>query len=381
MEALVETADAHPEAGAVGGKVLFPDGRLQSAGMILWSNALASEPWAGETPASTAFDHVRAVDYCGTSSLLVRATAWDAIGGLDERFYPLYYVDTDLGMALRRLGLVVLCQPSSRIRHHQGASGSHRFRSFVAERNRLLFIQKWDFALAEYGPYEPTSPDAVEQAAARAQSFAETCRGNPLTASGPPSGRALFDPVLQDLALQKSYVALLSKTLDEVEQDRARWQNAAASASDRYLVGTTLRFGHDGEAFRYQVTGHHAPEEWGAWIGHDPLKILLPMAGALDGPLTVVLEALHFLNEKRVASPMRVVVNGETLLRTDERRAGPQRYGLALPSAILPSSGHLLIEVEPTDARSPAETGSSDDERPLSIGMVSLTIQESPVVT
>src|SRR5262249_48188543 len=39
LEALVDTADAHPEAGAIGGKVLFPDGRLQNAGMILWSDA------------------------------------------------------------------------------------------------------------------------------------------------------------------------------------------------------------------------------------------------------------------------------------------------------------------------------------------------------
>jgi O-antigen biosynthesis protein len=39
LEALVETADAHQEAGAVGGTVLFPDGRLQNAGMILWQDA------------------------------------------------------------------------------------------------------------------------------------------------------------------------------------------------------------------------------------------------------------------------------------------------------------------------------------------------------
>jgi len=44
MEALVETADAHPEAGAVGGKVLYPNGRLQLAGGILWRNAFASPP-------------------------------------------------------------------------------------------------------------------------------------------------------------------------------------------------------------------------------------------------------------------------------------------------------------------------------------------------
>lgn len=88
MEALVEAADAHPEAGAIGSKILFPDGRLQNAGAILWSNALTSSRWAGEAPEPGAFNHLEIVDYCGTSSLLVRASAWDAVGGLDEEFFP-----------------------------------------------------------------------------------------------------------------------------------------------------------------------------------------------------------------------------------------------------------------------------------------------------
>ena len=49
LEALVESARTHPEAGAVGGKVLFPDGRLQNAGMILWRDGITSLG-AGITP-------------------------------------------------------------------------------------------------------------------------------------------------------------------------------------------------------------------------------------------------------------------------------------------------------------------------------------------
>jgi len=114
LEALVETADAHPEAGAIGGKAILPDGRLQHAGFILWRDSSSSPPWVGRAPAPTAFDRVRPVDFCGSSSLLVRATAWDTVGGLDERFYPAYYVDTDLCMALRQHRFIVLYQPASR---------------------------------------------------------------------------------------------------------------------------------------------------------------------------------------------------------------------------------------------------------------------------
>lgn len=191
LEALVSTADSHPEAGAVGGKVLHPDGLLQSAGMILWSDAATSSPWVGAAPPPTAFDRVRAVDYCGTSSLLVRADVWDAVGGLDERFYPAYYVDVDLAMAIRQRGLVVLYQALSRIRHHRSASMGPRFRSFVAERNRRRFLTKWSSALREHEPREEGSPAAIGRAIERAAS--RRIRG-PLS-SRPPRQR--LDPALQ----------------------------------------------------------------------------------------------------------------------------------------------------------------------------------------
>ena len=105
--------------------------------------AAPSPPWVGRAPAPTAFDRLRPVDFCGSSSLLVRATAWDTVGGLDERFYPAYYVDTDLCMALRQHRFIVLYQPASRIRHHQSASTTPRFREFLFQHNRQLFLEKW----------------------------------------------------------------------------------------------------------------------------------------------------------------------------------------------------------------------------------------------
>jgi GT2 family glycosyltransferase len=175
MEALVETADVHPEAGAIGGKVLYPDGRLQWAGAILWQKAICSKPWAGNAPPPTAFDRLRAVDFCGTSSLLVRASLWDFIGGLDEQFYPVYYVDADLAMAIRKLGFVVLYQPDSRIRHHQAASTNPSFRNFLLDRNQHLFLKKWGAALDKHEPYE-NSPAAIERAMSRAEAYADQCR-------------------------------------------------------------------------------------------------------------------------------------------------------------------------------------------------------------
>jgi len=214
MEALVETADAHPEAGAIGGKVLHFDGRLQWAGGILWREAICTWPWAGEAPAPTAFDRLRTVDFCGTSSLLVRAALWDFVGGLDERFYPVYYVDVDLAMAMRKLGFLVLYQPNSCIRHHQGGSTKLDFKTFLINRNRLLFLDKWGAAMENQEPYASDSPDAVGRGIARAELFADQCRPKSNMIVEPPARSKSFNATEQDSrcieksrALKNAYAA------------------------------------------------------------------------------------------------------------------------------------------------------------------------------
>jgi O-antigen biosynthesis protein len=237
MEALVETADAHPEAGAIGGKVLHPDGRLQWAGGILWRTAICSKPWVGEAPAPTAFDRLRAVDFCGTSSLLIHAALWDFVGGLDEQFYPVYYVDVDVAMSTRKLGFVVLYQPNSRIRHHQAASSDPGFREFLLHRNRLLCVEKWGAALENHEPYERDSPAAVERALARAEIFASRCRhtGNMIIEY---SGR----PKTFNAAEQHSRHVEKSRTLQEAYAAHQVRRSRRIFVRDvaRSLMGTKL---------------------------------------------------------------------------------------------------------------------------------------------
>ncbi len=239
LEALVDTVDTYPEAGAVGSRVLHPDGRLQSAGMILWRDATTSLPWVGDEPGADAFPESRPVDYCGTSSLLIRASAWDAVGGLDERFYPVYYVDVDLAMGLRQAGFVVLYQPRSVIRHHQGGSASsERWRHWVCARNRLLFLEKWASALEEHEPAEPGSVEAIRRAIARAEAAADQRRN-----AEPPelaATSATFDAEEQqkrltrsNRELQRAYSAHLTSILEDMEADRNRWRDLAESRRSR----------------------------------------------------------------------------------------------------------------------------------------------------
>jgi len=124
LASLVAAADELPEAGAVGGVVLDPDGSFQLAGALVWADGLTS-------PASTGPPTARlAVHFAPTNSLLVRTALVDASGGLDEHFYPAYYVDVDLCLSLWTLGWSVVVEPRARVRHYRGSSSSPEKRAF-----------------------------------------------------------------------------------------------------------------------------------------------------------------------------------------------------------------------------------------------------------
>jgi N-acetylglucosaminyl-diphospho-decaprenol L-rhamnosyltransferase len=79
--------------------------------------------------------------------MAIRATAFDAIGGFDERF-PLYFEENDF---LRRVRGEVLYVPSARCRHlyNQSAAGSPEAALFYA-RSELLYLRKWGGAFAKH---------------------------------------------------------------------------------------------------------------------------------------------------------------------------------------------------------------------------------------
>jgi len=173
-EALLDAAHRHPRAGAIGSKVLFTDGQLQSAGAILWQSGSTTPPWSGPAPNPEDVVAAQAVDYCGTCSLLIPAAVFDAIGGFDETIYPGYFVDVEFGLAIRSRGYYVLCEPRSLIRHHRHASSGKVLRAVAYARNREYLLRKWATAIAAQVP-GPGQADAVETALRRAREFAAAC--------------------------------------------------------------------------------------------------------------------------------------------------------------------------------------------------------------
>lgn len=156
LEPLVRTFTLFPRVGAVGGKLLFPDGRLQEAGGILFSDASACHFGRGEANAlAPLFHYVRQVDYVSGALLATPRALFAALGGFDPDFAPGYYEDTDYCFRLREQGYGIYYQPEAAVVHVEGATagtdhavGMKRYQ----EINRRRFLARHAAALEEQRP-------------------------------------------------------------------------------------------------------------------------------------------------------------------------------------------------------------------------------------
>ena len=134
LEALVRLADARPDVGMVGCKLLNADGTVQEAGGAMLDDGWGRPFGAGDDPARPEYNYVREVDVVIGAAFLVPRAAFRAVGGFDTRYAPAYFEEFDLAFALRDRGLTVLYQPASVVVHLDGRSygKAERGRAVVA---------------------------------------------------------------------------------------------------------------------------------------------------------------------------------------------------------------------------------------------------------
>jgi N-acetylglucosaminyl-diphospho-decaprenol L-rhamnosyltransferase len=139
LDKLIEFADAHPETGAFGCRVLNADGTYQMSVRPTyttrseWCLALGLRPlarfsdwfqpgeyvgWHGET--------VRTVGWVVGCFLLVRGELLKRLGGFDEQFFY-YYEDQDLCRRVWEAGYPILFTPHVSITHLGGQSTQSKF--------------------------------------------------------------------------------------------------------------------------------------------------------------------------------------------------------------------------------------------------------------
>lgn len=149
LEKLVEVAEQDGQAGIVGARLLYPDGRLQEAGCIVWDEPAnhAMNFGRGADPANYEYGYIREVDYCSGACLLVRRDLFDALGGFDGRYAPAYSEDSDLCFAARSKGKRVIYQPDAVVIHYDGVSSAGAAvpdKRKHLQPNQRLFYEKWE---------------------------------------------------------------------------------------------------------------------------------------------------------------------------------------------------------------------------------------------
>jgi GT2 family glycosyltransferase len=151
MRAMIEHAQRRG-VGAVGAKLLFGDGQIQHAGVVLGIGGAIGHAFRfmpGEANNYHGIDHViRNCSAVTAACMMMRRSVFDELGGFDEKF-PIEFNDIDLCLRLRQRGYRVVYTPLALLYHYEGVSR----RGMDATSDLKVFLERWGACLANGDPF------------------------------------------------------------------------------------------------------------------------------------------------------------------------------------------------------------------------------------
>jgi GT2 family glycosyltransferase len=153
ISSAMQTITENSKCGAVGGKIILPDGKLQEAGSIIWNDGSCLGYGRGQSPNQPEYNFKRITDYCSGAFLLTKTGLFKRHRGFDERFVPAYYEETDYCLWLQEQGLDMIYDPKAVIRHFEFGSGISDTAVALQQKNQKVFYEKHKTQLAKH--YKP----------------------------------------------------------------------------------------------------------------------------------------------------------------------------------------------------------------------------------
>lgn len=153
LDALIDAFDRFDNVGLVGSKLLYPNGKLQDAGGIVWGTG---DPWNygnNQNPWDPRFSYARQVDYLCGAAMMTTREIWDDLDGLSTYLEPMYFEDTDFAFKVRDAGYTTWFVPGSVVYHYEGmTSGTDTSSGFkrYQEVNRPKFKRRWTRAFTNF---------------------------------------------------------------------------------------------------------------------------------------------------------------------------------------------------------------------------------------
>lgn len=127
--AIMVTQAMRPEVGAVGAQLLYPDGRIQHAGVVIGVGNAAGHAHRFLRPEDEGYFRRHAlpqyVSAVTAACLVVRKDKFLAVGGLDDKNFAVAFNDVDLCLKLNQQGWQSFYEPRAVLVHHESISRGH----------------------------------------------------------------------------------------------------------------------------------------------------------------------------------------------------------------------------------------------------------------
>lgn len=141
IRSAVQTLQHNPRIGAVGAKLIRPDGKMQELGSFVLPDGSTVARGRGASPEGAAYCLPAVVDYCSGAFLLTWKELFLISGAFDERFSPAYYEDVEYCVRIAQRGYLCVADPLVEVLHmERGSAVSDQSVDSLIARNRRTFL-------------------------------------------------------------------------------------------------------------------------------------------------------------------------------------------------------------------------------------------------